>query len=96
MVDENTPLKGKQKPFAEYILQGESGANAARLAKYKGSANTLAVVAHENLRKPHIAKYIKDRMKDMVMDANEALWNITKLAKIVNMADYITIKDKFS
>ncbi len=96
MVDENTPLTKKQKPFAEYILRGESGANAARLAQYKGNADTLAAVAYENLRKPHIAKYIRDRMKDMVLDTNEALFNLSKLAKIANVGDFISMKEIYS
>lgn len=54
-------LTAKQIKFIE--AYSGNGVEAAKLAGYKGNDNTLAQVAHENLRKPEIADAIKSREK---------------------------------
>ena len=55
-------LTVKQKRFVG--LYNGNGVQAAREAGYKGSDNTLASVAKENLRKPHILVGIIAREQD--------------------------------
>lgn len=52
-------LKGKQKKFADEYLLSWNAADAARKAGY--SENSAASIGSENLRKPHIAAYIRAR-----------------------------------
>lgn len=49
----------KQQAFVE--AYAGNGTDAARIAGYKGNSNTLASVAKENLRKPHIWAAIQAR-----------------------------------
>ena len=44
----------KQQKFAVNYAKTGNGLQSAKAAGYKGSENTLAVVANENLRKPNI------------------------------------------
>ena len=58
-------LTKKQEMFARWYVSSEvnmNGTEAARRAGYKGSDNTLASVATENLRKPAIRKEIDRRL----------------------------------
>lgn len=52
-------LTVKQQRFVDFF--DGNGTETARKAGYKGSDNTLAQVARENLRKPQILKAILDR-----------------------------------
>ncbi|MDW7774670.1 MAG: terminase small subunit [Desulfobulbaceae bacterium] len=52
-------LTVKQQRFVD--LYDGNGVQAARAAGYKGNDNTLAVVAKENLRKPHLKAAIEAR-----------------------------------
>lgn len=52
-------LKGKQKKFADEYLLSWNAADAARKAGY--SEDSAASIGSENLRKPHIAAYIRAR-----------------------------------
>lgn len=54
------PLTPKQKAFAELYVALGNATEAARQAGYKGNNITLASVAAENLRKPHISQYIAE------------------------------------
>jgi phage terminase small subunit len=58
-------LTRKQEAFVSWYTSAEvnmAGTEAARRAGYKGSVNTLASVATENLRKPAIRKEIDRRL----------------------------------
>lgn len=57
-------LTAKQRKFSE-VYSG-NGVEAARQAGYRGSENTLAQVARENLRKPQIAKAIAARQANEI------------------------------
>jgi hypothetical protein len=81
-IDENTPLKGKQPAFVDfYFICDFNGTEAARRAGYKGSDNTLAAVAYENLRKPHIAAEIQRRIKTRGMEADEVIMRLSDQAR---------------
>ncbi len=59
-------LTKKQELFVSWYVSSEvslNGTEAARRAGYKGSDNTLASVATENLRKPAIREKIDRRLK---------------------------------
>lgn len=68
-------LTPRQKKFCEYYIQSGNAANAARKAGY--SPKTADAIGRENLRKPTIAAYIRERMvnqdKELVADADEVL-----------------------
>ena len=75
----------KQQRFADaYVYQCPGNASeAARIAGYKGSAGTLAVVGHENINKPNVAKLIaslerlmKEETRDERAEALKKLWAI--------------------
>lgn len=52
-------LTEKQKKFADYYIQSGNATQAAQLAGY--SENTSSEMGYENLRKPQISSYIKER-----------------------------------
>lgn len=52
----------KQRRFVE--AYNGNGVEAAKKAGYRGTDNTLAQVARENLRKPHILELIESREKE--------------------------------
>lgn len=68
-------LTPKQKKFCEYYIQSGNAADAARRAGY--SPKTADAIGRENLRKPTISAYIRERMddqdKELVADADEVL-----------------------
>jgi phage terminase small subunit len=80
----------KQRKFGLAFV-GEANGNgveAARLARYKGSDLTLAVVAHENLRKPNIQRFIEQLRSKAeaqaaahILSATEVLVGLTRFAK---------------
>jgi hypothetical protein len=80
----------KQRKFGLAFV-GEANGNgveATRLAGYKGSDLTLAVVAHENLRKPNIQRFIEQlrskaeaQAADHILSATEVLSGLTRFAK---------------
>lgn len=62
-------LTYKQRAFVEHFLaSGDAQWNAteaAKLAGYKGTRNTLAGVGCQNLRKPQIQEQIRRRLQEM-------------------------------
>ena len=68
-------LTPKQKKFCEWYIKTGNASEAARQAGY--SVKTAAYMGAENLRKPQIKSYIKDRIagqdKELVADADEVL-----------------------
>lgn len=65
----------KQKAFADYYIETGNAAEAARKAGYK--AENADSSGRENLRKPTIANYIKERMdavdKKRIASADEVI-----------------------
>lgn len=86
-------LTQKQQAFINaYIGEANgNGTQAARLAGYKGSDDTLRSVARENLTKPHIAAEIERRQQAARERAGLTLdWLVERLMRIadVNIADF--------
>ena len=82
-------LTNKQRAFCEHYIQTWNGADSARRAQYKGNNVTLASVAHENLRKPHIREYIEKRLKELTLTSDEVLIRLTQQAT-ASISDFIT------
>ena len=63
----------KQRAFVTWYVSAEvrgNGTEAARRALYAGNDRTLATVAKENLRKPHMAEEIYRLQKEYLKSAN--------------------------
>ena len=84
----NGRLTGKQRRFINFYLELWNGTEAASRAGYKGSRETLAAVAGENLRKPAIRAAIEKRLESEAMGADEVLWRLGQQAR-GNLADFI-------
>lgn len=57
------PLTLKQKAFADYYIETGNATEAARRAGYK--PHSARAIATENLSKPAIAEYIKQRLAEI-------------------------------
>lgn len=72
MTEKLTP---KQKAFADAYIECGNASEAARRAGYK--SDTAAEMGSENLKKPHISAYIRERMQSTeekrVASADEVL-----------------------
>lgn len=79
----NRKLTPKQKKFADYYIESGNATESAIRAKY--SKNTAGEIGYENLKKPHIAHYIDEKMKELaskrIMGATEALELLTSIAR---------------
>jgi phage terminase small subunit len=68
-------LNEKQKAFADYYIQTGNATESAKLAGY--SEKTARSIGSENLTKPDICSYIKERLDEQsqkrVADANEVI-----------------------
>ena len=86
-------LSLKQQLFVEaYIgVAKGNGTEAARLAGYAGSEETLAAVAAENLRKPQILSRVRARVDEAAMSADEVLAELTKVAR-AEWKEFLEIK----
>ena len=78
-----TKLTEKQKRFADYYIETGNGAEAARLAGYKGK--NLNRIAAENLSKLDIKNYIDEKLEEMsskrIASANEVMELLTSAAR---------------
>lgn len=81
-------LTDKQQAFINYYVQSFNATDAARKAGYKGNDITLASVGYENLRKPHIKEQIDALMGELVMSANEALYELGQIARL-DISDFL-------
>lgn len=80
---QETELKPKMKLFADFYL-GEAlfnGTQAARLAKYTGDDNTLAVTASRLLRNAKVSAYIEQKLETYGMGANEVIARLAEHAR---------------
>lgn len=83
-------LTTKQQAFVEaYLANGFNGTRAAEAAGYNGDVNTLAAIASENLRKPHIKQYVDERLKQFQMSADEVLYRLSEHAR-GDLGDFLT------
>ena len=78
-----TKLTEKQKRFADYYIETGNGAEATRLAGYKGK--NLNNIASENLAKLGIKNYIDEKLTEMsnkrIASANEVMELLTSAAR---------------
>lgn len=76
-------LNRRQKKFANIYLKTWNATEAAKKAGY--SEKTAASIGHENLKKPEIAEYIRERTRaqdtQIVADANEVLAFLTAVMR---------------
>ena len=56
-------LTEKQKAFCDYYIESLNATESARKAGY--SENTAKETGYENLTKPHIKKYIDEKLKEL-------------------------------
>jgi phage terminase small subunit len=71
----------KQHKFVSAYLEFGNGVKAARVAGYKGTPVTLASVAYENLRKPHISKEITSKIEEADMGQEFVLKHLKRIAE---------------
>lgn len=65
----------KQEAFAEhYIANGGNGVRAAEAAGYAGSYSVLNEAARDNLQKPVIASYVRERLKGVKATSDEVMF----------------------
>jgi len=79
MADNKTKMTIKQKAFCEYYLQNPNATEAAKKAGY--SFKTANKIATENLSKPVIKAYLKERV-DKIQDK--------RIAKSNEVLEYLT------
>jgi hypothetical protein len=85
-------LTDKQRAFIAFYLQTLNATKAAELAKYKGNGKTLAVIGHENLRKPNIQKLVSEGLQEIAMSPVEIMARLAAHAR-ADISDYADIKD---
>lgn len=83
-----TKLTLKEQAWAEAYLETYNKTEAARRAKYKGNDATLSIVGYENYRKPKIQAYLKTRLQEAVMSADEVLKRFAEEARL-NIAEFL-------
>lgn len=93
MTDAAQRLTEKQRRWIEFYM-GEAVGNAteaARLAEYKGSNETLRSVGHENLMKPNIAIEIQRLTEEdpavATRIARQRFWSAVMLNADIDMKD---------
>jgi len=72
-------LTNKQRVFVEEYLHSFNATEAALKAGY--SERTAYSIGHENLRKPEIASFIKERINEKTMQADEVLLRLSDQAR---------------
>jgi phage terminase small subunit len=86
-------LTDLQKLFVEHYLIHWNAARAAREAGY--SEKSAKIIGFQNLQKPHIRKYIEERLSEAAMSANEVLKRLSDMAR-GSLVPFINItKDGF-
>ncbi len=84
------PLTPKQQAFCDYYLETGNAAEAARRAGYK--ARSAQQIGAENLSKPVVAAYIKERQEQI---ASERIANITEVMEFFSAVLRGEVKDQF-
>ena len=73
-------LTDKQKAFVEAYLKTLNATEAARLAGYNATYESLRRIGSQNLTKPKVREEIDLRLGEMVMSANEVLERLSQQA----------------
>jgi hypothetical protein len=78
----NEKLTAKQQLFCEFYI-GEANGNAteaARLAGYAGSDETLRAIGSQNLTKLNISDVCQERVNEVALSANKVLSQLSEIA----------------
>jgi len=94
-------LTPKQRAFCDYYISTGNATESAIKAGY--SKNTAAETGYENLRKPHIEKFIDEKLDEIssnrIADAEEIMEYLTKVIRdeeteetvvVINTGDFIS------
>jgi hypothetical protein len=78
----NEKLTAKQQLFCEFYLGAANGnaTEAARLAGYKGSDETLRAIASQNLTKLNISELCRERINEVALSADKVLSELSEIA----------------
>jgi hypothetical protein len=81
-MEDLTKLTAKQKLFCEFYIGAANGnaTEAARLAGYQGSDETLRVTASRMLTKANISDLCKQRVNDVALNADKVLSELSEIA----------------
>lgn len=84
-------LTPKQEMFVEYYLQTWNATKAAIMAGY--SERTARQIGSENLSKPDIASYVRERIEANAMSADEVLARLAEHARgdVADLVDPATL-----
>lgn len=86
-------LTGKQRVFIDEYLICLNATQAAIRAGY--SEKSAAVIGHENLKKPNIAKEISTRLNARAMTADETIARLADHAR-GDLSDFVDIAGRFA
>lgn len=75
------PLTGKQLRWAQEYIVTLNETESSRRAGYKGDDNALAVQGHHNLRNPKIMAYVRERLAQHAMSAEEVLVRLSDIGR---------------
>lgn len=79
------------KKWADAYLTTFNKTEAARQAGYEGTPTSLAQIGWENYRKLEIQAYMKERLDQMAMSAEEALARLGDMAS-ASLADFTDVE----
>ncbi len=89
-----TKLTAKQQLFCEFYIGAANGnaTEAARMAGYQGSDETLRVTASRMLTKANISRMCKQRVNEVALSADKVLSELTTIAlsKVEETRDRLT------
>lgn len=98
MADKLPKLTPKQQEFANGILEGKSGTQAAVDAYNVKNRKTASVIAAENLAKPSIEEYLQTlwykarSFLETVLDGDEIQWKTPNIKTRVDVAKFLDDK----
>lgn len=94
--DNSHKLSIREFYFVQFYIQEKNGTKATKLAGYKGSDNVLGVQANRMLKRAKIKAAMTDHYLGMVTDSKMALYNLSKLAEIPDIASYLSFRDLYA
>lgn len=77
-----TKLTAKQQLFCEFYIGAANGnaTEAARLAGYKGTDETLRAIGSQNLTKLNISEFCQERVNEVALSADKVLSELSAIA----------------
>jgi phage terminase small subunit len=81
-MEDLTKLTAKQQLFCEFYIGAANGnaTEAARLAGYKGSDETLRAIGSQNLTKLNISEFCQERVNEVALSADKVLSELSEIA----------------